>query len=150
MHLFDNSLHIGGKVHRLGKKDDVEFAIQFQVLACHDVEFTPWDPRASSGYLFLSNVDADYIAIRKKRQKVSSAATNFEHACRRRDQVSIVVGQQFSVKKAAVRRLCRSRLIKRAKLAEMLLEERWNRRRRQNAERVHTGNTLMQCRTERQ
>ena len=149
MHFFENSLHIGGKVHRFGENDDVEYAIQFQILACHDVEFPHWDQRASGGNLFLSNIDADDIAVRKKREKMSSAAANFEHACRRRDQVSIVVGQQFSVKTTAFRRLCRSRLIKRAKLAEMLLEQRRNRRRRQNAERVPTENILMQSRTER-
>ena len=73
MHFLEDSLHIGGKVHRLGEKDDVEFAIQFQILACHDVEFPPRDQRASGGNLFLSNIDADYVAVWKKREKVSSA-----------------------------------------------------------------------------
>src|SRR4030095_5832757 len=93
MHFFENSLHIGGKVHRFGENDDVEFAIQFQILACHDVEFPSWDQRASGGNLFLCNIDADYIAVRKKREKVSSAAANLEHSRRRWDQISIVFRQ---------------------------------------------------------
>jgi len=33
MHFLEDSLHVGGKVQRFGENDDVEYAIQFQILA---------------------------------------------------------------------------------------------------------------------
>src|SRR6478609_2745986 len=112
MHFFENSLHIGGKVYRFGENDDVEYAIKFQILACHDVEFPFWDECSSRDDLLLGNVDACDIAIRKELEKMSSAAANFKHARRRRDQISIVFRQQFPVKAAAFRRRGGSHLIK--------------------------------------
>jgi len=66
MHFLEDSLHIGGKVQRFGENDDVEYAIQFQILAWHDVEFSSWDECSSRDDLLLGNVDAYDIAIRKE------------------------------------------------------------------------------------
>ena len=98
MHFFENSLHIRGKVERFGENDDVEFAIQFQFLARHDMEFPFGDQCPSRGNLLFSNIDAYNIAIRKELEQMSSAAANFEHARGCRDQISIVFRQQFTVK----------------------------------------------------
>ena len=73
---------------------------------------------------------------------MSAAAANFQNTRGCRDQISIVFRQQFPVKAAAFSRLCRSRLIERAKLIEVLLEQRRNWGRRQNVESVPTRRLL--------
>ncbi len=65
MHFLENPLHIRGEVERFREDDDIEFAIQFQLLARHDMKFSFGDQSASGSNLFLSNIDAGNIAIWK-------------------------------------------------------------------------------------
>ena len=65
MHLFQDSLHIRGEVQRLGKDDEIELAIELQILARHDLELSVRQPRARCGDLVFREIDADDIAIRQ-------------------------------------------------------------------------------------
>ena len=93
MHLFENLLHVRGKVERLRKDDEIELASEFQILARHGMEFSVRQPRARRGDLAFREIDAHDISIRQQFEQVAAAAADFQDARFRRNQIPIIDGQ---------------------------------------------------------
>ena len=64
MHPFQDALDIRGEVQRLGNDDEIELAIEPEILARHDMESPVRQPCARRSGLVLREIDACDIAIR--------------------------------------------------------------------------------------
>ena len=132
MHVFDDLLDVGGEVERFREDDEVERAVELQILAGHDMEFCLGQFRAGGPDLIAGEIDPGEIPIREQGKKISGAASDFEDACSGRNEVSVINGQQFSVKAPARRWFCRRRVIECPQLIQVPLQEggtKWNRQR---------------------
>ena len=97
MQPLQHALHVGGEIEGVRNDDDVEGALQVQLLARLDEEMPVGEFPARGLDLHRGDVDPRDVAGPQSRQELAAAAADLQHPRIRGDQEVVVVGQEPAV-----------------------------------------------------